>query len=237
MSEHKPLYKFSSRNAKKYDELELWQRSHKENCNCSRDIEKGIADNYSDNTLNTEFVKDIISKYGFNRVFWVLANTIQHNKHDVRFSNENKKWARSIYIPADSQNWHFAVENHQGLVNLLVDSVREEWQQLGLYDMTHCTDDGEYENKVIVFKPSTLKDEYKTPEFQLFYATGGFGCDPGKIGTQVNGYFLKDGEYAHFRRHDFYGVLKEELLPDWAREKLNEYESVEETPEIKMEGM
>lgn len=86
-------------------------------------------------------------------------------------------------------------------------------------------------------KPSSLKDQYKTPDFQLFYATGGFGCDPKKVGTQVSGYFLKDGEYAHFRRSDFIGVIKDECIPEWAQEKLKQYQQSEETINIQMEGI
>lgn len=237
MSEYKPLYRFSLSNAKKYDEVELWRESHKENCVCAREIENCISDNYSDNCLDTDFAKNIISKFGFDRVMWVLSNTIQRNSKDERFSTDNKKWAKSIFIPNDSERWHFEVTSHQGLVNMFTDRVRKEWAQLGLYDRTHCTEEGDFENKIIVFKPSTLKDKYKTPEFQLFYATGGFGCDPIKMGQQVNGFFLKDGEFTHFRRQDFIGVLKEELIPEWAVENLKKYEEPDESPEIQMEGM
>lgn len=237
MNEHKPLYRFSLSNAKKYGEVELWRESHKENCVCAREIENGISDNYSDNSLDTDFAKNIISKFGFNRVMWVLCNTIQRNNHDGRFSPENKSWAKATFIPNDSERWHYEVTSHQGLVNLFTDRVRKEWDQLGLYDRTHCIEGGDYEDKIIVFKPSTLKDQYKTREFQLFYATGGFGCDPSKMGQQVNGYFLKDGEFTHFRRQDFIGILKEEFIPEWAAEKLKQYEGPDETPEIQMEGM
>ena len=118
---------------------------------------------------------------------------------------------------------------------MFVDRVQKEWQALGLFDRTHCTDEGDYEDKLIVLKPSSLKDQYKTPEFQLFYATSGFGCDPKKIGTQVAGHFLKDDEYAHFRRADFIGVIREDCIPEWAQEKLKQYQEPVEQTDIKME--
>lgn len=235
MSEHKTVYRWSQNYAKRYDELDLWKESYKENCSCARAIEKAINDNYIDNHLNTDSAPDIIAEYGWNRVQWVLANTIQQHSDDGRFSLENKEWAEGFYIPEDDILWHYSVEAHPGLVNLFVDRVQSEWQSLGLFDRTHCTDEGDFEGKLIVMKPSSLKDRYKTPDFQLFYATSGFGCDPTKIGTQVAGYFLKDDEYAHFRRADFIGVMREECIPEWAQEKLKQYQEPVEQADMKME--
>ena len=235
MAEHKAVYRWSQDYAKRYDELDQWRESYKETCTCARAIEKAINDNYHDNRLNTDSAQGIIAEYGWDRVRWVLANTIQQHSEDGRFSPDNKKWAESFYMPEDDILWHFSVEAHPGLVNMFVDRVQKEWQALGLFDRTHCTDEGNYEDKLIVLKPSSLKDQYKTPEFQLFYATSGFGCDPKKIGTQVAGHFLKDGEYAHFRRADFIGVVREDCIPKWAQEKLKQYQEPVEQTDIKME--
>lgn len=235
MIEHKPVYKWSQDYAQRANELNWWRESHKENCACANAIESAISDNYHDNHLDTDAAQNVIAEYGYNRVQWVLANTIQYLKDDGRFSPVNKEWANGFYILNDDNRWHFSVESHPGLVNLFVDRVREEWQSLGLYDRSHCTDEGNYENRLIIMNPLTLKDEYKTPEFQLFYATSGFGCDPSKFGKMVSGYFLKDDEYAQFRRSDFIGVMKDECIPEWAQKKLEQYQSPGESMDIKME--
>lgn len=237
MAEHKPLYKWSLKEAINLGEEDKWRNSYKENCVCARAIEKAITDNYNNNILNTDAAKDIIAEFGYDRVNHVLADTIQQHSEDGRFSQENKDWANNFYIPNDDINWHFAVEEHPGLVNIFVDRVRKEFQTLGLYDKTHCNDEGNYEDKVLVLKPSTLKDEYKTPDFQLFLATSGFGCYPDRIGTSITGVFIKDDERATFRRQDFIGCLKEDLIPEWAQEKLKEYDEPEESSGIKMEGV
>lgn len=237
MTEHKVLYRWSHDYARKYDELDLWKESYKENCTCARAIEKAISDNYHDNRLNTDFVQNIVADFGWDRVKWVLANTIHQHGDDGRFSPDNRKWANNFYMAEDDILWHYSVESHPGLVNMFVDRVQKEWQSLGLYDRSHCIEDSDYEGRLIIMKPSSLKDQYKTPDFQLFYATGGFGCDPKKVGTQVSGYFLKDGEYAHFRRSDFIGVIKDECIPEWAQEKLKQYQQPEETINIQMEGI
>lgn len=235
MAELKTVYRWSQDYAKKYGELEWWRESYKENCTCARAIEKAINENYKDNRLDTDSAQGIIAEYGWNRVQWVLSNTIQQHADDGRFSPKNKEWAEGFYMPEDDNLWHYSVEAHPGLVNMFVDRVRKEWQALGLFDRTHCTDEGDFEDKLIVLKPSSLKDQYKTPEFQLFYATSGFGCDPKKIGTQVAGHFLKDDEYAHFRRADFIGVIREDCIPEWAQEKLKQYQEPVEQTDIKME--
>ncbi len=78
----------------------------------------------------------------------------------------------------------------------------------------------DYEDKLLILKPSALKEPYQYEEFQYFFAQSGFGCDPEKLGTKVFGRFLIDGEEAAFRRYNFYGIADEEKLPDWAKEKL-----------------
>ena len=236
---HKAVYPWSLKDAKRCSEEELWRESYKENCDCARVIERAISNNFSDNKLNTDAACEIIATYGFDRVNFVLANTVQRLSDDGRISADNKEWAKRIYIPKDDICWHYAVDSHSGLTNMFLDRVRKEWENLKLFDKSHCSDEGYYEDKVLVLKPSSLKDEYKTPDFQLFYATGGFGCDPTKIGTSVSGVFLKDDEFAQFRRADFLGVIKDEHLPDWAREKFESIykaETESQTPTMKMEG-
>lgn len=93
---------------------------------------------------------------------------------------------------------------------------------LPLYDKSHCIKDDNihFKNQVAVLRPDILSDEYCKPEFQLFYCTGGFGCSPTARGRKVYGEFLSDGEAVHFYRQDFIEILKPELLPEWAHEKV-----------------
>lgn len=221
MAEHKPLYLWSLKDALAHGERDEWRESYRENCDCARAIERAIADNYHDNRLE-DGTQDIIARYGFNRVNWVLANTIQQKEHDGRFSPDNKKWAAQLYIPEDDVRWHFCVESHPGLTDLFVNQARQAWQALGLFDKSHCSDETDYEAKLLILKPSVLKDAYKSPDFQLFYAESGFGCDPNARGRKVYGFFLKDGEETSYNRSDFLGVINDEHLPEWAREKLDE---------------
>lgn len=237
MSTVKYPYRWSYKEAVRLSEEDLWRESHELNCECARSIEKAINDNYHQYSLNTDAAKQIIEEYGYGRVQFVLANTIQYHSEDGRFSPSNKEWAEQLDIPDDNFRRHYSVESHPGLVNLFIDRVRNEYQNLGLFDRSHCTDDKDYNNKLLVIEPSCLKDEYKNPDFQLFYAVGGFGCNPESLGQTVNGYFLKDGEFTGFRRTDFLGVIKDDFIPEWANEKLQELKEQETDNEIKMEGI
>ncbi len=219
MSE-KAIYRYSYNDAIRCGEQKEWKESHDENCKCAKAIEKGIEDNYKNNRLNTDFAKKIIKEFGIDRVKYVLANTVQLRNHDGRFSQLNKDWAKGTYVPNENYRKYFNVDSHPGLTDLFINRVRKEWADLGLFDSSHCTDEKNYEDKILVLKPSILKDKFKSPDFQLFYATSGFGCYPDTIGRKVNGFYFKDDESTHYNRSDFIGVIREDCLPDWAKQKL-----------------
>ena len=118
MQNYKPLYLWSLEEAIRNNEKDLWRESYKENCDCARTIEKAITDAYNyEKSCLTACAKPVIEQYGFERVNWVLANTVQQKNEDGRFSQENKAWARQIYIPHDEVRWHFCVESHPGLTD------------------------------------------------------------------------------------------------------------------------
>lgn len=238
MADHKLLYCWSMQDAIAHNEMQDWRDSYRENCDCARTIERAIAEHYHDNILE-DGTKDIIDRYGFDRVNWVLANTLQEKAHDGRFSRDNKTWANDFFIPNDDMRWHFCVESHPGLTDIFINQARKAWQEFDLFDRSHCADDADYTGKLLILKPSVLKDEFKTPDYQLFYAESGFGCSLTAFGRKVFGKFLKDGENTNFNRSDFLGVIKDACIPEWAAEKLAELESsdADESEEITMGGM
>ena len=95
--------------------------------------------------------------------------------------------------------------------------------ELKMLDRSKCIDDdNEYAGKLLIIKPSSLKEEFRQPYFQYFYAASGFGCYPDKLGGKVFGKFLADGEECCFRRSDFIGVADKEKLPQWAKTRLDQ---------------
>lgn len=230
MKEHKPIYPYSFEEAERNGEMDLYKQSHNENIACAQAIRKALEDNFDGYHLKPDIEQKIIEDFGFDRTMYVLANTIQHFDYDGRISRDNKEWADTIYIPDNhlsgiNRNIDFLIDN-PGLVNIFTADIRDRYRKLNLWDETHCipANSLDFENKIMILNPFGIKDEYKTPDYQLFYAQGGFGCSPTARGRQVYGRFLADGEYTHFERSRFLGQLKPGLVPDWAKEKVREFE-------------
>ena len=121
------------------------------------------------------------------------------------------------------------------MTDIFLNQVRRAWQALGLFEGKHCTNDEDYRGKVVVIRPDILKDEYKTPENQLFYAEGGNGCRLDSLGTKVFGQHLNDGEKGYYRRAEIAGVLSDEFMPEWAKAKLMAIHAVEDEAAVPLE--
>lgn len=224
MAEHTELYLWSSKEARRSGEQDLWRESFAENCRCSRAIEDAINANFDGKNLNTDCVRNIIDEFGFDRTNWVLANTVRQKKDDGRFAPDTKAWAKQTYIPPDDANRQFTVESHPAVLDGFISHARKLWQDLKLYDSSHCISERnsgiDYTGKVLVLHPSILKDEFKKPEFQLFLAISGYGCSPTATGRKVFGRFLYDDEETFYLRNDFIGIIKHDHLPQWAWDKI-----------------
>lgn len=127
------VYKHTLDYARQNGELEVYRASRKLNIECAKAIRDAIWDNYKDNRLDTKCVKDVISKFGAKRTMYVLANTIQQQDWDGRYSPDNKCWAKSVVILQDKDPWggdrniDFVVQGaHPGLVDLFTSQARKE---------------------------------------------------------------------------------------------------------------
>ena len=186
MPKIKPLYPFSLKEAVSLGEKDLWRESYLENCDCARTIERTIDEHYDGMRLDP-CANEVIDRYGFDRVNFVLANTLRQSIEDGRYSEDNKKWARRFSVMDKENAWQYCVRSHPGLVDLFVSDTRRQWDKLGLYDRSHCDSERsgqlDYTDRILVLNPSVLKDECKTPQDQLFYATHGNGCRPDSLGS------------------------------------------------------
>jgi len=126
------VYRYPSNYAHEHGELELYRASQKANLACKEAIEAAIRENYRDNCLNTDAVKQVMAQFGQERVMYVLANTVQRKDWDCRISRDNKAWAKTISVFDDpdaqgtDRNCYFVVNSHPGLTDLFVTRARKE---------------------------------------------------------------------------------------------------------------
>ncbi len=224
------LYPYSLAEAKRLDEVTLWRESYRANIACKNGIESAIRQSFDGMHLDEDGIQTVLQDHGFKRVGHVLAATIRYKDYDGRFSPGNKAWAAEDAILMDENTYRYVVDSHPAVLDGFVGQFRKELDAKQLFGPTHCdTIWQELKGKVLVMKPSTLKESYWSPENQLWYAEGGFGCSPTASGRAVYATCLGDGEnHVRWNREDFLGVLKEDLLPDWAREQVDKLKSGQE---------
>ncbi len=119
-----PMYLESAPYAIRHDEADAYGLSYQANVECRRAIEETIRDHYRDNRLDVSCAKAIIDTFGMERVQTVLASTIQAAEWDGRYSDANKKWAKSIPIPDESGREYHINGCHRGLTDLFCTEVR-----------------------------------------------------------------------------------------------------------------
>lgn len=129
-----PVYKQSAEHAIEHDELPVYRESFRVNMACRDALENAIHESYHDNRLDTgKASAQVAEQFGMERMAYVLANTVRAFDHDGRISRDNKAWAQTVPVCADTDEWghdrsrYFLVSQvNPGLVDLLVSRVRKE---------------------------------------------------------------------------------------------------------------
>jgi hypothetical protein len=129
-----PVYKYPAAYAREHGELEQYRASYKANVACKNAIETAIRDNYRDNCLGKEAVKQVADQFGYERMFYVLANTAQQKDWDGRISRDNKDWAKTIPVFEDKDYFgddrrsSFEVDScNPGLTDIFIRQARREY--------------------------------------------------------------------------------------------------------------
>ena len=134
MKDTTQLYIYPASYAREHGELEQYRASYKANIACKEAIEQAIADHYRDNHLGTEAVHQVLEQFGYDRMFYVLANTVRQKDWDGRISRDNKAWAKTIPVYENpdgfgqDRNVYFVVDrSHPGLTDLFLTQARREY--------------------------------------------------------------------------------------------------------------
>lgn len=91
--------------------------SRKLNIDCKKAIEEAIQENYDGIRLKDDVAKDVVRRFGEERMNFVMANTIRESFLEGRFSKQNKEWAEHINIPENishgrNLNLDYIIESH-----------------------------------------------------------------------------------------------------------------------------
>lgn len=218
------LYPFGVTDARSRDEIPLWRESYRANVACRNAIQSAISRHFDGMNLDDACLDEVIADYGYKRTTFVLANTLKQKIDDGRFHRENIEWSRRIYVPPDREhNDSFAVNSHPAVLDGFIRLYRNRLDSLGLFQSEHCEPNAraelDYTDRVLVLSREVLSEDYWEPKYQLWYAHDGFGCSPHAIGRSIRATCLADGELTRWNRSDFLGPIKDEFLPDWAREQ------------------
>ena len=235
------IYRSAYEDAERRDELKEYAKSFRLNVGCACAIEHDIRACAIGNGLQAGCVDMTLERYGFQRVSFVLANSLCKMEHPESIREDVLAWGEQIYVPPDGDNnRYYAVDAATPLLEAFIGQVRETYQTLGLFGPEHCVNSEkglDYTGKVLVLSPNTLKESCWSPLNQLWLGETGFGCSPTASGRAVYTTCLGDGEQTRWNRADFIGVLDEQYLPDWAREKLEELQAQKSAGGPAMDGM
>lgn len=134
MKDTTQLYIYPASYAHEHGELEQYRVSYKANLACKEAIEQAIAEHYRDNRLGPEAVHQVLEQFDYDRMFYVLANTVRQKDWDGRISRDNKAWAKTIPVYENpdgfghDRNVCFVVDrSHPGLTDLFLTQARKEY--------------------------------------------------------------------------------------------------------------
>ncbi len=98
MANNVPLYTESREYARAHDEIPLWRESLNENIRCKQTIEDTVRQSFDGMHLKPNCVESVIQAFGFDRVEYVLGNTLHQLKYDGRLSLSNKECLQIAFM-------------------------------------------------------------------------------------------------------------------------------------------
>ena len=120
-----PLYLKTARYAREHGESEQYHRSHELNATCREEMDKAISENFDGMHLKEDFERELMERYGRERVEYLLATTVKENAWDGRYSRENREWADSIPVSeSESERLACCLHSHPAVIDGLIRRIR-----------------------------------------------------------------------------------------------------------------
>ena len=125
-----PVYRYPGSYAHEHGELEQYRASNNANLQCKESIEAAVREHFDGMYLSHDAAKGVIETYGMERVAMVLANTVQLQDWDGRYSRRNKEWAKTIPNEnPETVRCGYVLNSHPAVLDGFIDLVREEQQR------------------------------------------------------------------------------------------------------------
>ena len=120
-----PLYLKTARYAREHGASEQYHRSHELNNACREEMDKAISENFDGMHLKEGFERELMERYGRERVEYLLATTVKENAWDGRYSRENREWADSIPVSeSESERIACCLHSHPAVIDGLIRRIR-----------------------------------------------------------------------------------------------------------------
>jgi len=111
--------------ARERGETEGYRDSLRMNRECCAAIDGALRRHFKDNHLSPDGAAEVVAQLGQERVFAVLANTMNVKDYDGRFSDDNKRWAKSVQVPAARNQRDYFTDAHPALLDGFIGQVRK----------------------------------------------------------------------------------------------------------------
>ena len=128
-----PVYRYPASYAEEHGELVPHGASYRANLACRKAIENAIIEHYDGSRLDSSAVDQVVDQFGVERVMFVLANTVRYKEWDLRFSPDNREWAKSVVIypdegyGGDARRFYVVDKCHTGLTDLFLTQIRKQY--------------------------------------------------------------------------------------------------------------
>lgn len=129
-----PLYAYTAEKAFERGELIRYRESLKASIACRDAIDAEVSASFDGYSLDSETAAEkVVGQFGYERTLYVLANTVQHNKHDGRFSARNREWAKTITVVEDASR-DLTCSSHPGVLDMFITQVVGQYKEAVLHD-------------------------------------------------------------------------------------------------------
>ena len=116
---------YKQEQAEKAMQREQEKLEHGVRLECKKAIEREIAENFDGHVLKEDTAKELMAKFGSERLKFILANTIMQNNSEEHFSQDNKEWAEKTVSYADYRNRDLVVDAHLTGIDGLTSQFRK----------------------------------------------------------------------------------------------------------------